>query len=59
MKVGDLVKAIDRDVQEYGIITDVVEVGFIVRWIVVTLFDGTEKQYHPTRVMVVKKETPL
>ncbi len=59
MEVGDLVKAMDRDAQEYGIITEIIQVNFAVRWIIVMLFNGTEKHYHPTRVMVVQKETPL
>ena len=53
MKVGDLVKATDRDVQEYGIVTDIIEIGFMVKWIVVMFFDGTEVKYHPTRVQVL------
>lgn len=59
-KIGDLVKAIDRDVQEYGIITDFVELDpHGIRWVVVTLFGGTKKRFHPTRVEVVNEETIL
>tara|TARA_Y100001973_G_C5192240_1_gene331749 strand:- start:642 stop:839 length:198 start_codon:yes stop_codon:yes gene_type:complete len=59
-KIGDLVKAMDRDVQEYGIITDFVEFDpHGIRWVVVTLFGGTKKRFHPTRVEVVKEETIL
>ena len=56
MEVGDFVKAIDRDVQDYGIITDIVESGVAVNYVTVMLFNGEEKHLHPTRVRVLPKE---
>jgi len=56
VKIGDLVKVMGRDVQEYGIITDIIEIGSLARWIMVMKFDGTERQYHPTRIQVLNED---
>ena len=55
MNVGDFVKVLDRNVQDYGIIIDIVQDGFMICHIIVMMFGGSEKLFHPSRVKVIPK----
>ena len=58
MKVGDLVRVQTNfpNRKQYGIITDIIDVGHLIQWISVMYFNGDEEQIHPSRVEVLHEE---
>ena len=56
MEVGDLVKVADKfGIGHYGVITDSVTMDEVLY--VVTFFDGSDIVVHPSRVVLLRKET--
>ena len=56
MNIGDLVKAVGRNTQDYGIIIDIVESGRMIAYVKVFLFNGKEENFHPTRITVLPEQ---
>ena len=42
--------------KQYGVITDIIDVGHLIQWISVMYFNGDEEQIHPSRVEVLHEE---